>query len=179
MPFCSAICPYCDFAVLTGGRQRRAQFVDSLVSEIEMWRIDAGRWEPFDTIYLGGGTPSALEPEELARIVAAARAALPIAGDAWIALEANPEDVTAASVRRWREELGASMLSLGIQSFDAETLRFLGRRHSPGQARRAVEAALDAGFPTVSIDLIYGTSGTAGSADLPLARWRRDLEEAV
>jgi oxygen-independent coproporphyrinogen-3 oxidase len=174
VPFCSAICPYCDFSVLTGGRQRRAEFVDSLLREIETWRQDAGRWETIDTIYFGGGTPSALEPAELARILAAARTALPIAGDAWIALEANPEDIAEASVRRWREELGASMLSLGIQSFDAGTLRFLGRRHSPEQARQAVELALGAGFPTVSIDLIYGTK-----AALALARWRRDLEQAV
>jgi oxygen-independent coproporphyrinogen-3 oxidase len=165
VPFCSAICPYCDFAVLTGGRQARAEFVDSLVSEMEMWRVDAAGWETIDTIYFGGGTPSALEPAELARILAAARAALPVAGDAWIALEANPEDVTAASVRQWRE-LGVSMLSLGVQSFDSETLRFLGRRHSPERARRAAELALGAGFPTVSIDLIYGTGEKlpAGSA---------------
>jgi len=164
VPFCSAICPYCDFAVLTGGRQRRAEFVDGLVTEIEMWRGDAERWGSIDTIYFGGGTPSALEVAELTRILAAARAALPVAGDAWIALEANPEDVTEASVRRWREELGVSMLSLGVQSFDAETLRFLGRRHSPEEARRAVELALGAGFPTASIDLIYGTPGAASAA---------------
>jgi putative oxygen-independent coproporphyrinogen III oxidase len=190
VPFCSAICPYCDFAVLTGGRQARAEFVDSLVSEIEMWRVDAARWETIDTVYFGGGTPSALEPAELARILAAARAALPVAGGAWIALEANPEDVTAESVRRWRE-LGVSMLSLGVQSFDAETLRFLGRRHPPGQALRAVELALGAGFPTVSIDLIYGTgekpsAGAAGATKATettktteVERWRRDLEQAV
>src|SRR5260370_1837515 len=111
VPFCSAICPYCDFSVLTGGRQRRAEFVDSLLREIELWRIDAERWETFDTIYFGGGTPSALEPEELARILAAARAALPIAGDAWIALEANPEDVTAVSVRQCRAEPRGCLVS--------------------------------------------------------------------
>jgi oxygen-independent coproporphyrinogen-3 oxidase len=220
VPFCSAICPYCDFAVLTGGRRAQADFVDSLAAEIELWRVDGARWETIDTVYFGGGTPSALEPAELARILAAARAALPIAADAWIALEANPEDVAAESVRQWRE-LEVSMLSLGVQSFDAETLRFLGRRHTPVQARRAVELALDAGFPTVSIDLIYGTGDTSrqerqgpprmaresapgasgdGVQTLPsegypagnrdarlldseaapaLARWQRDLEQAV
>jgi coproporphyrinogen III oxidase-like Fe-S oxidoreductase len=155
IPFCSAICPYCDFAVLTGGRQRRAEFVESLVAEIEMWRGEAGRWGTFDTVYFGGGTPSALQPEEIARLLAAVRAALPVAADAWVALEANPEDVTAESVDGWRE-LAVSMLSLGAQSFDAGTLRFLGRRHTPEQAREAVVLALAAGFPTVSVDLIYG-----------------------
>jgi len=184
IPFCSAICPYCDFAVLRGGRRRRAEFVDGLVAEIEMWRGDAARWETFDTVYLGGGTPSALAPAELARILAAARAALPVAEEAWIALEANPEDVDAESVRAWRE-LGVAMLSLGVQSFDAGTLRFLGRRHTPEEARRAVELALGASFPTVSVDLIYGTGescrdeeGTPQTAQ-ELARWRRDLEQAA
>jgi oxygen-independent coproporphyrinogen-3 oxidase len=174
VPFCSAICPYCDFAVLTGGPQRRAEFVDGLVAEIAMWRGDAERWQPFDTVYLGGGTPSALAPAELERILVAARARLPVADNAWIALEANPEDVTAESVRQWRE-LGVAMLSLGVQSFDAGALRFLGRRHTPEQARQAVEAALAAGFATVSIDLIHGVPTLSGG----LERWRRDLEQAA
>jgi oxygen-independent coproporphyrinogen-3 oxidase len=199
VPFCSAICPYCDFAVLTGGPRRRAEFVDSLEAEIAAWRPAAERWRTIDTVYFGGGTPSALAPAQLARILAAARAALPVAPDAWIALEANPEDVTAESVGRWRE-LGIAMLSLGIQSFDAGTLRFLGRRHTPAQARLAVELTLGAGFPIVSIDLIYGArgaggagggsggsggSGAGGSRPRPpdreaeQARWRRDLEQAV
>lgn len=197
VPFCSAICPYCDFAVLTGGPRRRAEFVDSLEAEIAAWRPEAERWRTIDTVYFGGGTPSALAPAQLARILAAARAALPVARDAWIALEANPEDVTADSVGRWRE-LGIAMLSLGIQSFDAATLRFLGRRHTPAQARHAVALALGAGFPIVSIDLIYGAGG-AGSAgesghgvavepprerpesarEAEQARWQRDLEQAV
>lgn len=191
VPFCSAICPYCDFAVLTGGPRRRAEFVDSLEAEIAARRPEAERWRTIDTVYFGGGTPSALEPAQLARILAAARAALPVAQDAWIALEANPEDVTAESVGRWRE-LGIAMLSLGIQSFDAASLRFLGRRHTPAQARHAVELALGAGFPIVSIDLIYGAgeSGHGAAAELPRerpesaheaeqARWQRDLEQAV
>jgi oxygen-independent coproporphyrinogen-3 oxidase len=184
VPFCSAICPYCDFAVLTGGPRRRAEFVDSLEAEIAAWRPEAERWRTIDTVYFGGGTPSALAPAQLARILAAARATLPVAPDAWIALEANPEDVTADSVGRWRE-LGIAMLSLGIQSFDAGTLRFLGRRHTPAQARHAVELALGAGFPVVSIDLIYGAGGAGESGprqpdrEAEQARWRRDLEQAV
>lgn len=197
VPFCSAICPYCDFAVLTGGPRRRAEFVDSLEAEIASWRPAAERWRTIDTVYFGGGTPSALEPAQLARILAAARAALPIAPDAWIALEANPEDVTAESVHRWRE-LGIAMLSLGIQSFDPGTLRFLGRRHTPAEARQAVELALGAGFPIVSIDLIYGAGGARGAGEsghgvavepprerpesaqeAEPARWRHDLEQSV
>lgn len=171
IPFCSAICPYCDFAVLTGGPERRRRFVDHLVAEISLWSGDPS-FQSIDTIYLGGGTPSALAPEDLARVLAAVRENLPVQDDAWIFFEANPEDVTAESVRAWRD-LGVRFLSLGIQSFDAEALRFLGRRHTPEQAGRSVELARAAGFDTVSIDLIYGMQGQT------LADWRRTLEEAV
>ncbi len=201
VPFCSAICPYCDFAVQTGGRERRAGFVDSLAAEMALWRqddddgdsdgeagshsgshsdsdagnapdSDAGaggrqRWGTFDTVYFGGGTPSALAGDQIEHLLAAARQALPIADDAWVALEANPEDVTEEALRRWRG-LGIAMLSLGVQSFDAATLRFLGRRHDPAQARRAVELALAAGFPIVSVDLMYGSPNQAKAPPSPM-----------
>jgi oxygen-independent coproporphyrinogen-3 oxidase len=172
IPFCSAICPYCDFAVLTGGPERRASFVEHLLAEIRMWREDRDAFPEVDTIYFGGGTPSSLAPEDLACILEALRKNLSIRDDAWIFFEANPEDVTAESARAWRD-LGVCTLSLGIQSFDAEALRFLGRRHDPLQARRSVEIAREAGFDTVSIDLIYGLAGQTPED------WRRTLEAAV
>jgi oxygen-independent coproporphyrinogen-3 oxidase len=139
---------------------------------MRLWEEDRTAFGAFDTIYFGGGTPSLLTPEQLGRILEAAHDSLGAAGDAWIFLEANPEDVTPESVRAWRD-LGIRTLSLGVQSFDAATLAFLGRRHSADEARRSVELALDAGFSTVSIDLIYGTP------DEPIATWRRTLAEAV
>jgi oxygen-independent coproporphyrinogen-3 oxidase len=172
IPFCSAICPYCDFAVLTGGAERRASFVEHLLAEIRMWGADRSAFPEIDTIYFGGGTPSSLLPEDLARILAAVRESLSIHDNAWIFFEANPEDVTPESARAWRE-LGVRTLSLGIQSFDAEALRFLGRRHDPLQARRSAEIAREAGFDTVSIDLIYGLAGQTPED------WRRTLEAAV
>src|SRR5690349_7332589 len=172
IPFCSAICPYCDFAVLTGGPERRSRFVDHLISEIDLWKADAPTFNLIDTIYFGGGTPSALTPGDIVRILASARENLSVSQDAWVFFEANPEDVTEESVRAWRE-LGARFLSLGIQSFDANALRFLGRRHTPEEARRSVEIARAAGFDTVSIDLIYGLPGQ------PLEDWRRTLQQAV
>lgn len=172
IPFCSAICPYCDFAVLTGGPERRARFVDHLISEIDLWKADASTFESIDTIYFGGGTPSALMPGDVARILTSARENLSIREDAWVFFEANPEDVTAESVRAWRD-LGVRFLSLGIQSFDADALRLLGRRHTSEEARRSVEIARAAGFDTVSIDLIYGLP------DQSLDDWRRTLEQAV
>ena len=172
IPFCSAICPYCDFAVLTGGREMRERFVEHLIAEIRMWGADRDHFPGIDTIYFGGGTPSALTPDDLARILAAARENLSICDGARVFFEANPEDVTLESVGAWRE-LGVRMLSLGIQSFDAEALRFLGRRHSPDAARQSVEIARSAGLEIVSIDLIYGLPVQ------PPEAWRRTLEEAV
>ncbi|HSS77981.1 MAG TPA: radical SAM family heme chaperone HemW [Thermoanaerobaculia bacterium] len=172
IPFCSAICPYCDFAVLTGGPERRRRFADHLVQEITMWADERAAFESLDTIYFGGGTPSALAPEDLGRIIAAARENLSVHDDAWVFFEANPEDVTPESVRIWRG-LGVRFLSLGIQSFDADALKFLGRRHSPEQARRSFEVAREIGFGTISIDLIYGLP------DQPFEIWKRTLEQAV
>lgn len=172
IPFCSKICPYCDFAVLTGGPERRRRFTDHLVREISMWADERSTFESIDTIYFGGGTPSALASEDLARILEAVRANLSIQDDARVFFEANPEDVTPESVRIWRN-LGVRFLSLGVQSFDADALKFLGRRHTPEQARRSVEIARAAGFETISIDLIYGLP------DQPFEIWKRTLEQAV
>jgi len=169
IPFCSKICPYCDFAVTTGGSGRRAEFVESLLSEIALW---AGESFAFDTLYFGGGTPSALAPDELERIVEAVRTAFALRTEPWIFLEANPEDVTAGSLAAWRR-LGVRTLSLGIQSFAPTNLAFLGRRHSAQQARQSVALALEAGFHTVSLDLIYGLPGQEEED------WRRELEVAV
>ncbi|HEY8021418.1 MAG TPA: coproporphyrinogen III oxidase, partial [Thermoanaerobaculia bacterium] len=99
VPFCSAICPYCDFAVVTGGPARRAAFARHLAAEATLW---AGAPLAFDTVYLGGGTPSALSPADLALVLQAVRGALRISADAWLFLEANPEDVTRESLAAWR-----------------------------------------------------------------------------
>lgn len=173
VPFCSRVCPYCDFAVQVGGPERRRWYVESLLREITLWGEDprVAGWG-FDTLYLGGGTPSLLAPEVLGEILAALRDTFRLDPDAWLLLEANPEDVTPESLRAWRG-LGVRTLSLGVQSFDADQLRFLGRRHGSEAARRSVELAREAGFDTVSLDLIYGLPEQT-SDDL-----RRELEAAV
>lgn len=179
LPFCSAICPYCDFYVLTGGPDRQKRFVQRLLREVALvgHRIwpDFVRQTPsrdFDTVYLGGGTPSILAPELLERVIDGLHEWLPIASSPWVALEANPEDITAANLSAWRR-LGVSFLSLGIQSLSDRNLDFLGRRHHASQGRRAVEAAREAGFATLSLDLIYGLPDQSASD------WRRDLQAAI
>ena len=176
VPFCSAICPYCDFAVTTPGGGRRQRYIPALLAEIELasgdpWR-GAATPPPADTVYFGGGTPSLLEPEELSEILAAMQAQLDLVDEPWLGLEANPEDVTAARLDAWRR-LGVRFLSLGVQSFNGDSLAFLGRRHTAAEARTAVETAVAAGIETVSVDLIYGLP------DQGLERWREQLESAV
>ena len=171
LPFCASICPYCDFYVLLEGDDRRRRFLDALEREIGRGAPE-GFDAPFDTVYLGGGTPSVLAAEEVGGVLAAAGERLGLAPSPWIGLEANPEDVTPATAAAWRA-LGVEFLSLGIQSFEPSALDFLGRRHGRERARRAVETALEAGFRTVSIDLIFGLPDQSADA------WRRDLETAA
>lgn len=169
VPFCRRICPYCDFAVRPGDEVRRAAYVDALLLEIERLR---GGFEPVDTVYFGGGTPSRLSPGQLERILDALRDAFEHAEDTRIFLEVNPEDVDPEAAAAWRE-LGVRTLSLGVQSFDDDGLAFLGRAHDARQARRAVEVAKEAGFDTVSLDLIYGRPGQS------LEAWSEEIRAAV
>lgn len=169
VPFCARVCPYCDFAVRTGDRARHRRYVEHLLAEIALY---ADNVLQFDTIYFGGGTPSALEAEDLARVVEAVRRHLHLAEGSRIFLEANPEDVTAESVEAWRG-LGVDTLSLGVQSLDGASLEFLGRRHGPDDVRRSVELARAAGFHTVSVDLIYGLPRQRPAA------WRRELDRVL
>ena len=179
VPFCSAICPYCDFAVRKDSADQHGAFVTALELEIrraaEEWR-SLGQGLPaaerFDTVYWGGGTPSLLSAVELETLFETLRLALPIVPTPRIYFEANPEDVDPPRLALWRR-LGVTSLSLGVQAFDAEDLSFLGRRHTAEQAESAIRSALDAGFETVSVDLIYG---------LPHHRadpWRRTLDRVV
>ncbi len=173
VPFCSSICPYCDFSVMRAASAARQRFASRLVEEVSLAAPAWGDPRAFDTVYFCGGTPSQLPPEELARVLDACRTHLTFATPApWVYLEANPEDVTPQACSAWRA-FGARTLSLGVQSFSDETLHFLGRRHSGRQARAAVDTALAAGFDTVSIDLMFGIRGQTAED------WRLELATAV
>jgi len=169
VPFCASVCPYCDFAVTLAGEERRQAYVAGIGREAAMAAADG---LVFDTVYLGGGTPSALTTDQLGEILGALRAQLSLDGDAWTFLEINPEDVSSASVRAWRE-LGVRTVSLGVQAFDDAALGFLRRRHTADDARRALDRLRQGGFATVSLDLIYGLPGQTADS------WRRQLEEAA
>ena len=132
VPFCARVCPYCDFAVTTGGREKQHRFVDRLLCEMDLYAEDSWR---FDTVYLGGGTPSRLALEDLHRIVERVGSILDVARNVGMSLEVNPEDVEVEKLSSWRS-LGFDFISLGVQSFRNESLVFLGRRHSPSEAER-------------------------------------------
>ncbi len=169
VPFCSSVCPYCDFAVTLAGEERRAQWERSLLDEAAIYS-DSGF--EFDTVYFGGGTPSALKIDRLARVLDGLREKFRIAPDAQVFIEVNPEDVRPESAQAWRG-LGFSSVSVGVQSLDEVSLSFLGRRHTGEEARRSIETLLDSGFNTVSLDLIFGLPGQTLSA------WEAQLLETV
>lgn len=169
VPFCTSVCPYCDFAVTIAGVERRQKWVEGIIRESEMYS-DIGL--AFDTVYLGGGTPSSLTSEQIGRIIEGLRRHFDVDREALLFLEANPEDVSPLDASAW-SELGIDFVSLGVQSLDDDDLEVLGRRHSAADARRAVEILLGEGFATLSIDLIYGIGGRSQG------HWRRQLESAL
>lgn len=168
IPFCRAVCPYCDFAVVAGGADSFDRYVAAVVTEIGRSPSLGGR---IDAVHIGGGTPTSLDPPRLGTILEAIDRHFGLAEGAEIAIEANPEDVdrvSAAALAR----LGVDRVSLGVQSFDPAVLRELGRTHSPQRAREAVEASLES-FRSVSIDLILGTPGES------VAAWQASVVEAL
>lgn len=174
VPFCARRCSYCDFAIAV----RRAVPSDAFAADIELeWR--RRRSDPWwsesssvETIYFGGGTPSHVEPDALARILGAVGADKTVDAGAEVTLEANPDDVTEARAVAWRA-LGITRISLGAQSFDPGVLVWMHRTHEAGQVSLALRHLRGAGFENISLDLIYGLPET-------LRRdWRADLDAAL
>jgi oxygen-independent coproporphyrinogen-3 oxidase len=149
IPFCSAICSYCNFNRGLFDAVLKERYVAALLAEI----AEAGDGSPADTIYFGGGTPSLLEPFEVRAIIEKCRQAWEVATDAEITLEANPETATAERLAGLRAA-GVNRLSIGVQSFSDTELRRLSRLHSAEKALTAFRAARVAGFDNVSLDLM-------------------------
>ena len=149
VPFCAAICNYCNFNRVLFDADLKAQYVSALVQEIR----DAADGSPADTIFFGGGTPSLLEPSEIAAIIYACRASFALAPDAEVTLEANPESVTTDRLVSFRAA-GVNRLSYGVQSFRDAELQRLSRLHTAARAEIAVTEARQAGFDNISLDLM-------------------------
>ncbi len=157
VPFCQSRCVYCDFYSTVSGNDVRKAYVAAACEELKQ-RCGELSGREVQSVYFGGGTPSLLQPEEIAALLQSVRAHYALSPDAEITLEANPDDITSAFVDRLAA-LGVNRMSLGVQSFNDDTLRFLRRRHDARQAVRAVETIVGGGISNVSIDLIYGLPG--------------------
>lgn len=168
IPFCSAICPYCDFAVVAGADDKIDQYIEAVVAEIRL----SDRWRPLDAVYFGGGTPSHVAPHLLGRILEALRSHHGVAEDAEISLEANPEDFSRDRAGHLLSA-GFNRVSFGAQSFDDVVLARLGRRHRAGDIEISVDNARGAGFGNVSLDLIFGTPVESDGS------WEESLRRAV
>ncbi len=168
IPFCVQKCGYCGFSSTTD-RALIPDFLTALSREAFSYRE---KWDRFDTLYIGGGTPSVLTTDDLGRIIDTMRTAFTIASAAEITVEVNPGDINAAYLRRMRVA-GVNRLNIGCQSFDDTTLGFLGRRHTARQAGESIRLVREAGFDNFGIDLIYGIPGQS------IANWNETLGEAL
>ena len=173
IPFCRQACTYCNFHFSTSLKQKDA-LLEALTKEIKLqaaWLEGA----PVETIYLGGGTPSLLSAEELLRLFDTLERTFKISSLKECTLEANPDDLSSTYLRDL-QRTPVNRLSIGIQSFREEDLRYMNRAHTAQQSDYALKAAQDAGFTNLSIDLIYGTPGLSDRAWLDNIRKMALLE---
>ena len=154
IPFCKQACTYCNFHFTTS-LHYKDDLVKALAKEAGAEKGYLGG-ETVHTLYFGGGTPSLLAISDLEFLLSDLRRHYPVSPDAEITLEANPDDVTKENVQAWKS-LGINRLSIGIQSFFEEELRWMNRAHNAAQARACIEASYAAGIDNLSIDLIYGS----------------------
>ncbi|MGA7146136.1 MAG: radical SAM family heme chaperone HemW [Desulfobacterales bacterium] len=168
IPFCFKKCPYCDFYSITDP-SLQPRFRDALISEMNM--VDKNDLV-YDTLYIGGGTPSVLDDAVLKKVIDTAGQCFNILSDAETTLEVNPGTVTMRQLKNYRQA-GINRISIGIQSFNPENLDFLGRIHSVQEAENAVKWAQKAGFENIGLDLIYGIPGQTDKL------WLKDLQTAV
>jgi len=170
IPFCKQACHYCNFHFTTSLRHKDA-LVEALQKEIALRQAYLGE-RPVETIYFGGGTPSLLTEAETAALLNTLRTRFRVSDDAEITFETNPDDINPARLKSWKA-LGINRLSIGVQSFFEEELRWMNRAHSAAHARTCIEDSLAAGFDNFSIDLIYG------SPLLSDERWQANVETAI
>jgi oxygen-independent coproporphyrinogen-3 oxidase len=168
IPFCQAICSYCNFNRGLFDASLKARYVDALEHEI----ASAGDGRAADTIFFGGGTPSLLEPKEIARLIAACRSAFHVTPDAEVTLEANPETVSVPRMAAYLDA-GITRVSMGAQTFDAEQLRRLGRIHTADRIVTAVADARRAGVTNLSLDLMFWLPGQSRSS------WLDTVDRAI
>ena len=171
IPYCEKKCVYCDFYSIEN-MDSMELFLRALEKEIAMYAGNCSSRESFETVFFGGGTPSLLPPSALERILNTLHAHYRIDSGAEITVETNPGTVDAEKLRAYRS-LGVNRLSIGIQSFHPDELKFLSRIHTADEATTCVESAYGAGFENVSVDLIFSLP------DQTLVQWKENLLRAI
>ena len=179
VPFCTTRCGYCDFNTYTASElgpdpgASRLGYIDTAIRELDLAAQVLGPdLPPVVTIFVGGGTPTLLAPDDLGRFVAAVQDRFGLTAEAEVTTESNPESIDAAGLARLRE-LGFNRISFGMQSAMPHVLATLDRVHTPGRPEEAVAEARAAGFPNISLDLIYGTPGES------MADWATSVDAAL
>lgn len=168
VPFCTAKCPYCDF-YSTDESDLISAWLKALEKEAVFYK---DRFSRFGTIYLGGGTPSVLSRQSLEKLMESVYRHFSFSSDAEITIEANPNDLTPDKTKTLCN-LGFNRISLGVQSFDEQELRFLKRRHTAAEATRAIDLIRKTGFKNLGIDLMYAVPGQTSHS------WLHTLSRAV
>ncbi len=171
IPFCKQKCSYCDFHFSTSYQGYRQRMIDAMQSET-LLRKDFLTDHSIVSIYFGGGTPSLLNPYELAQLMNTAQQQFVVAQTSEITLEANPDDITKENLKAWLA-MGINRLSIGIQSFDDNNLGWMNRAHSAQESLNCLKLVQDAGFENFSIDLIYGLPGQS------IEEWKKTLDQVI
>ena len=172
VPFCVTRCGYCDFNTYTDLGGLQASYAETVVQELRLTRRVLGEPPAVETVFIGGGTPTLLPPEDLALVLKTIDDELGLAAGAEVTTEANPDSVDPRSLALLRES-GFTRISFGMQSAVPHVLAALDRTHSAGRPEAAVAEAFAAGFEQVSLDLIYGAPGESD------ADWQRSLDTAL
>ena len=170
VPFCGRRCVYCDFSIAVRRATPVKEYVSALSAELRSQPHD-GHWA-LDTVYLGGGTPSRLGGEGIASVLDLVRSRAQFSASAEVTIEANPEDVTGDSVKAWRDA-GVNRVSLGVQSFNDDVLKWMHRNHTGAEAEAALGILRDVGIANVSVDLIFALPETLRRT------WADDLSRAI
>jgi len=172
IPFCQKKCNYCNFYSVTA-THRISEFLTAVKREMDYYH---DWWPKYDTLYLGGGTPSLLTGDQLADLLKKIRQTFSFNPDVEWTIEVNPDDVTLSFLQDLRS-LGFNRLSLGVQSIQDRSLKWLGRRHNDAQALQAIEWARQAGFGNLGVDLIYGLP--VGPTGCSLNLWNQELKRIL
>jgi oxygen-independent coproporphyrinogen-3 oxidase len=170
IPFCRDACVYCDFHFSISLGQLRPM-LKAIETEVRA-RSNYLEGETLHTVYFGGGTPSLVNPDAIARLITVIRENYELDANAEISLEANPDDLNGNYLSALRQ-VGINRLSIGIQSFDDHTLKFMNRRHDSAQAKACLQLARTAGFDNLNLDLIYGLPGQ------DVEKWRDTINTAL